>query len=357
MRSFNTAGPVVPSRHYCIAPLDRLDLDEVLDLVREQKYFVLHAPRQTGKTSTLLALRDLLNGGDYRCVYASVEAAQAAGDDIQEATRAILAQLASWARETLRDPFLPSAWPQLFAEFGASAFGEVLVRWAEADPEPLVLILDDLDALPSRSLQSIMWQLRAGHVRRPDRFPHSIVLCGMRDVSMHSVATGTPFNFVSESLYLDDFSEAQVVKLLAQHTRETDQAFSTAALRLIWALTQGQPWLVNALAHEACFRGVSGQVSDGIVNEATIQKAKERVIATQRAALHRQVADSLGRAREAIGPLSRDEGRWRSEDGDIDYVRGLGLASRDAALRMANPIYAEVLRRHPGLMVQEELDP
>ena len=80
MRTFNTAGPVRADRHYHIPPLERIDLDAVLGLIREEKYFVLHAPRQTGKTSALLALRDLLNGGnagDYRCVYANVEAGQA----------------------------------------------------------------------------------------------------------------------------------------------------------------------------------------------------------------------------------------------------------------------------------------
>ena len=58
-------------------PLERVDLDAVLGLIRDKKYFVLHAPRQTGKTSALLALRDLLNGGTqggFRCVYANVEA-------------------------------------------------------------------------------------------------------------------------------------------------------------------------------------------------------------------------------------------------------------------------------------------
>ena len=49
MRFFNTTGPVVPADHYCIPPLSRLDLDEVLGLVRDKRYFVLHAPRQTGK--------------------------------------------------------------------------------------------------------------------------------------------------------------------------------------------------------------------------------------------------------------------------------------------------------------------
>jgi len=47
MRFFNTAGPIKPARHYSIPPLERLDLNEVLALIRDEKYFVLHAPRQT----------------------------------------------------------------------------------------------------------------------------------------------------------------------------------------------------------------------------------------------------------------------------------------------------------------------
>ena len=82
--------------HYHIPPLERIDLDEMLGLVRDKKHFVLHAPRQTGKTSALLALRDLLNGGtqgDYRCVYANVEAGQAARENVAEGMRAVLSQL------------------------------------------------------------------------------------------------------------------------------------------------------------------------------------------------------------------------------------------------------------------------
>ena len=84
MRFFNTAGPVRREDHYRIPPLERIDLDAVLGLVRSGMHFVLHAPRQTGKTSALLAQRDLLNGGsagDYRCVYANFEVGQAARED------------------------------------------------------------------------------------------------------------------------------------------------------------------------------------------------------------------------------------------------------------------------------------
>ena len=80
MRSFNTTGPVKPDKHYCVPPLERFDLDEVLRLVDGEKYFVLHAPRQTGKTSSLLALCDLLNGQGYGCVYTTVETARTARD-------------------------------------------------------------------------------------------------------------------------------------------------------------------------------------------------------------------------------------------------------------------------------------
>ena len=60
-RRFNTEGPVRPNKHYAIAPLTRVDVDDLLGLIQAERYFVLHTPRQTGKTSALLALRDLLN--------------------------------------------------------------------------------------------------------------------------------------------------------------------------------------------------------------------------------------------------------------------------------------------------------
>ena len=119
MRFFNTAGPISAEDHYHVPPLSRLDLDDLRLLIRQKKYFVLHAPRQTGKTSTLLALRDALNGGGrYRCVYVNVEGAQAAREDVEQAMRALLSELASWARATLRDEFLGAIWPDVLAQAG-----------------------------------------------------------------------------------------------------------------------------------------------------------------------------------------------------------------------------------------------
>ena len=184
MREFNTAGPVVAADHYLIPPLSRLDLDELLGLVQRKKYFVLHAPRQTGKTSALLALRDLLNGRDeYRCVYATVESGQSAREDVAEGMRVVLAELAFQADLTLGDGSLEGIWPDALERVGPrGALRQALTRWCLAAPKPLVLLIDEIDALIGDTLLSVLRQLRAGYTDRPDRFPHCVILCGVVDV-------------------------------------------------------------------------------------------------------------------------------------------------------------------------------
>ncbi len=229
MRFFNTEGPIRPDDHYHVPPLDRLDLDELPGLVRDKRYFVLHAPRQTGKTSALLALRDRLNaGGGYRCVYANVEPGQAARENVAEAMRVILYQLESEEEATLGARTLADIWPGALERAGPlGALRASLARWCLADPRPLVLLLDEIDTLVGDTLLSVLRQLRAGYPDRPGRFPHSLILCGVRDVRdyrIHSTAQGAPvlggsaFNVRSKSLRLGDFTETETRALLVWHT-------------------------------------------------------------------------------------------------------------------------------------------
>ncbi len=67
MRFFNTAGPVNCVKTLLSGSLSRFDLEEILSLIRQEKYFVLHAPRQTGKTSCMLALMKYLNDTGNTC--------------------------------------------------------------------------------------------------------------------------------------------------------------------------------------------------------------------------------------------------------------------------------------------------
>ena len=368
VRFFNTTGPVVAADHYCIPPLERLNLDEVRTLIGQKRYFVLHAPRQTGKTSTLLALRDLLNSGaegEYRCVYTNVEAGQTSREDLGPAIRAILVRLASRARSTLGDRFLEEVWSGVLEQAGPhGALEEVLSLWSEADPRPLVLLIDEIDALVGDTLLSVLRQLRAGYDQRPAGFPQSVVLCGVRDVRdyrIHSnaekavIAGGSAFNVKAKSLRLGDFSEEDVRSLLAQHTEETGQAFASDAVATIWRQTRGQPWLVNALAYEACFENEAGRDRVRPVTAAAIVEAQEQLILRQETHLD-QLADKLReeRVRRVVEPiLSGVEAADSIPTDDLQYVRDLGLVCSEGPAVIANPIYREVVPRNLTYTTQE----
>ncbi len=368
MRFFNTAGPVKPAKHYCIAPLDRLNLAEMLELVRDEKYFVLHAPRQTGKTSALLMLRDLLNAEErYRCVYANVEVGQAGREDTQRAMQAILGELALRARQALQDELVEEIWFDALQRYGPDgALRQVLNRWAVADPTPLVLLIDEIDSLVGDTLVSVLRQLRAGYDTRPEGFPQSVVLCGVRDVRDYRIQStaenaiitgGSAFNIKAESLRLGAFSAEEVQTLLAQHTEETGQVFADDAQHTIWELTQGQPWLVNALAYEACFKNEAGRDRSRSIDAAAIWAAREQLIARRETHLD-QLADKLKeeRVRRVVEPLLSGGQQRHFADRDVEYVRDLGLVAYDPPYRIANPIYAEVVPRELTWVVQEEFE-
>ena len=359
MRSFNTTGPVNSTDHYCIPPLERLDLDDVLTLVRTKKYFVLHAPRQTGKTSALLALRDLLNERGYGCVYTTVEIARTAREDVEQAMRTMLPGLGSDVRSTLGDDFLAGIWSAVLAEFGPhGALRETLKRWAEASSKPLVLLIDEIDTLQGDPLLAVLQQLRAGYSMRPAAFPQCVVLCGLRDVRDYRIrSTSSPFNIVAKSLRLGDFSQAETLALLGQHTAATGQVFTPAARQAIWTQTLGQPWLVNALAHETCFESRAGRDRSRAVTAEDVAAAREQLVARRVTHLD-QLADKLGedRVRRVIEPLLSGVDRRHATSRDVEYVRDLGLIAADAPVRIANPIYGEVVPRELGWIAQEELD-
>ena len=367
-RSGGGGGPLLHSAAgYCIPPLDRLDLDDLLRLVRDKRYFVLHAPRQTGKTSALLALRDRLNADGYRCVYVNVEVAQTAREDVGQAIRTVLGRLASRARRTLGDEFLDGVYRDLLARYAPDeVLLETLARWAEADATPLVLLIDEMDALIGDSLLAVLRQLRAGYDQRPHSFPQSVMLCGVRDVRdyrIHSgsanaiIAGGSAFNVKAKSLRLGDFSRAEVLALLGQHKTETGQAFTDKALELVWAQTLGQPWLVNALAAEAGFEDKAGRDRSRSIDTDAIRAAQERLILRRETHLD-QLADKLkeDRVRRVVEPLLSGAETRTFTDRDLEYVRDLGLVARDRPVRIANPIYAAVVPRELTWVVQEEFE-
>ena len=349
-RWFNVAGPCRPDIHYMLAATARLP--EVLQLIAQQSYFVLHAPRQTGKTTAMLTLaQELTASGQYVAVVLSLEVGAPFTDDPPLAEAAVLSSWRNDALARLGPMHQPPPWPD--AEPGAK-IRTALRTWAQSSHLPLVLFLDEIDALQDAALVSVLRQLRAGFADRPSAFPHALALIGLRDVRDYKVASGSsnrlrstsPFNIKVESLTLRNFTADEVAELYAQHTAETGQVFTADALTHAFDLTQGQPWLVNALARQA----VEVIVPDPTrpVDEAAINAAKERLIARQDTHLD-SLAERLReeRVRRIIEPMLAGRTLEAVPMEDIQFVLDLGLCRMHphGGLIIANPIYREVLPR------------
>ncbi|WP_243407072.1 ATP-binding protein [Frankia canadensis] len=328
-------------------------LPEVPGLVARENYFVLHAPRQTGKTTALQALAaDLTAGGRHAAVVLSMEAGRSWPDDVGAATRAILSLAREAAQDYLPADLRPPAWPDAWGEgLLAAAFG----AWARACPRPLVLFLDEIDALTGRTLLSILGQIRDGYRRRPAGFPSSIALCGLRDVREYKTASGgdptrlaspSPFNIKVASLRLNDFTLDEVRALYGQHTAETGQAFTSQAVEHAFALTMGQPWLVNALAHEIVDRMKVSPTTT--ITADHVDEADERLIVARETHLD-SLLDRLRdpRVRRIIEPiLAGAEVRFDPFSDDLAYTTDLGLVRRTAStVEIANPIYRNMITR------------
>jgi len=370
-RHFNTTGPVRPNEHYCIDPLKRIDLPEVERLIERGKYFVLHAPRQTGKTTCLLALvSHLMTTGSYRCAYANVENAQAARGNYEKGIPLILDQIAADAAFFGGETYPRDHVAEIRSRIGPGAqLSALLEGWSAADGRPLVVLLDEVDALLGDTLVSMLRQLRSGYSRRPSAFPLSVILCGVRDVRdyrIHSdldgaiITGGSAFNIKAASLRLGDFSEPETRELLLQHTAETGQAWTEEALREIYRLTQGQPWLVNAIAYEVTDAIPRGRDRSQNLDADMVTEARERLILRRDTHID-QLADKLreDRVRRVIEPILRNDipDASLSED-DIQYAMDLGLVRRGPeGIEVANPIYREVIPRHLTAIMQARIEP
>ncbi len=363
MRTFTIAGPVNPKDHYYVP--HRLDEALFLQLIEEKKYFILHAPRQSGKTTAIRMFAQKLNAtSNYKALYINIEPAQAARNDVRHAMEIILNRLRGAAELLLdsSDPFFIYVEKALDKVSGGS-LQEVLEKWSRASDKPIVLFIDEIDSLVGDTLISVLRQLRAGYNERPDNFPQSVCLVGVRDVrdyriwseSEHNmVLGGSAFNIKAESLVLLNFSLEQVRDLYNQHSQETGQQFTDEAVEYAFYLTQGQPWLVNALAYQACFRDVTDR-SQPITKEV-IERAKEILI--KRCDTHidqlihklqeprvRTIIDAIIGAQSDLTTFPFD---------DVQYVRDLGLIKPNS-FDIANPIYQEIIPRALAQTTQERI--
>ena len=356
-RSFNTTGPCIPGEHYMLPPERRLE--RVQQLIEQRKYFTLHAGRQTGKTTSLMWLEQhLASTGRWRAVWIDLETAREQPDP-----RVALPVILSILDRTLRLRHPDLARPDAADIAAALATPETallhyLGRLAALDDRPLVLLLDEADGLVGPAMVSVLTQLRHGYIERSQTpFASSVVLVGQRQVrdfaldaedhrALSWLGTTSPFNITAEAILLGPFTLPEVAELLAQHTADTGQRFEPVAIRRIWELAQGHPWLTNALADQIINRDVQDRSLPILAMH--VDAAKDTLILERRSHIDSLVARLREpRVRRILEPMLAGT-RLPSDllDDDLSYVLGLGLVRAEhGELQIANPIYREVIPR------------
>ena len=352
-RYFNIAGPCNEDDHYMVDVIQRNK--EIFSLIEQKQYFVVHAARQTGKTTTTQHFVNYLNAqNQYYALYCSLESVQTFG----EAEKGI-PEILDNIRLALKYSNLPNN-----KDFGKSAsqkystqISEALRDYCIVLDKPLVLFFDEIDSLQNDTLITFLRQIRDGFVTRGKiPFMQSVALVGMRNIrdykskirdNQQTLGSASPFNIITKALTIRNFSISDIETLYAQHTQETKQVFERAAIDKIFEQTDGQPWLVNAIAREIIEEILSNDYTIPITTEL-VEQAIQNIILRRDTHID-SLLDKLKdpRVRRIIEPiiLGKTNVINRSDD-DTQYCIDLGLISdKNNILQPANKIYAEVIVR------------
>jgi hypothetical protein len=338
--------------------------DELMDLIDTKQYFVIHAARQTGKTTLLYALVDKINAaGDYYAVSCSLETVQS----FVEPERGIPAIIDNMAFSLERHG-LPGGFAKNVDKSSISmAVGSALTAYCGALDKPLVIFFDEADCLSGETLITFLRQLRDGYLSRGRTpFVHSVALVGMRNLrdykgkirkESETLGSSSPFNVVTESLNLRNFKAEEVAELYAQHTTETGQVFDPQAAAYAFEQTQGQPWLVNAIARE-CVEKITKKDFSIPITQAFVDQAIQNLIKTWGTHFDSMMARlEEPRVRNIIQPLLLGNGTTiDTHSEDYLYTRDLGIIRESGSkVEPANPIYAELIVRTLNWGVQQSL--
>jgi hypothetical protein len=357
-RFFNTTGPCNPEDHYMLPPEERLVGAQLSRYIDDKLYWVLHAPRQTGKTTFLQSwAREINAGGEAVACYVTVERC----DRISEAERAM---------PTLCDSIRDSAgWNKLPVPVTDdsnhfSMLSSILSNWSKlVAPKPLIVLFDEVDVLVDETMISFLRQLRGGFATRgTGMFPISIALVGMRDLKDYIIAAkdgkpvnpGSPFNIKADSAMLSNFSKDDISKLFAQRTEETGQQITQKALDYVYEQSKGQPWIVNSLFMRATMRILDSESTETVTLEHIRQAREQMILAreTHLDALAYRLEDP--QIRHVIESLITGESNPSLAASEaFRLCMDLGLVTIEkGTLQIANPIYREVIARQMTFSTQ-----
>ena len=252
MRRFGTQGRLYPEDNYLVPRT--AEVADFIRRVKEGKYIVLFAPRQTGKTTFFqLALEELIaKDSTYFPIQLNFE--------VYEGCTAtdFYGGLAEDIHEKIVDVFQTRGIviPETFAEFleNLQLTNQLSLRKCFRQlagllkNQRIVLIIDEFDAIPRGAVKGFRRVLRDIYLSGKIRCPHSLGIVGVKNITQLDYDRSIlPFN-IQDEFHLPNFTLEQVRELLTQYTDEVGQGFTPKVVKSLHKQTGGQPFLVNRFA-------------------------------------------------------------------------------------------------------------
>jgi hypothetical protein len=287
IKKFNIRGPCNPKIHYMVPALERDSV--LLSLINNDEYFIFHAPRQSGKTTLLMALTNKINEDSHDYALHCPLSALSYAENKDEAFDIICNEFLHSCKIS-KVPALNHLVTQIQdipRQHPSSRVRDFLELACQTLDKQLILFFDEADGIPENALLPFLLQIRDGYNNRvinPMLFPKSIVLAGLRNLADYrsqdrpddrSRVKHSPFNIQSLPQSVSNFSKEQIRALYKQHTDASGQVFDNSSIEKVWTWTEGQPWLVNALVDDIINRQlkknyslpIDGTLVDIAVNE------------------------------------------------------------------------------------------
>ena len=252
MRRFGTEGRLYLEDNYVVPRA--AETADFIARVKQGKYIVLFAPRQTGKTTFFRLALDKLTTEDLTYFpiqldfeeyedYTPTDFYTRVYQDIRQEIEDVLERREEVPAETFTQ-FLDNV--EINDHVSMRRFFEKLTSFLKN--QKIVLIIDEFDAIPRDAVKGFLRSLRRIYLSGRTRCPHSVGIVGIKNIiQLNYDRSISPFN-IQQEFHLPNFTLEQVQELLAQYTDEVGQTFTPEVITAIHKQPAGQPVLVNRLA-------------------------------------------------------------------------------------------------------------
>jgi hypothetical protein len=292
MRKFSSYGLVDKDLHYYVPRQELVDraCQQLLgeNPAKGGHYITVWAPRQRGKSWVMQqAAQHIKARDDFEMGILMLQSAKNAGS-AQDVRDILVRNMSAWFEREL--PRITS-WQDLPQLFTSAYF-----------KKPLILILDEFDALPQADIQAcadafrdmfIQRQLESDKSSEEKHYRlHGLALIGVRAVLGIENQTGSPFN-IQRSLHIPNLTEAEVNEMYRWYERESGQKVEQAVIDRVFYETQGQPGLVSWLGEL-----LTETYNENTEHPITLDKFEQVYSAAIQALPNNNILNIISKARE-----------------------------------------------------------